>query len=66
MIEKTNPKKVAVIRCDIVSETCPGVGCLKAFNERRSSFKQNNMIKMHRLSLFLHVSRPVNKSTFGR
>lgn len=40
MIEKANPKKIAVIRRDIVSETCPGVGCLKAFNERRSSFKQ--------------------------
>jgi predicted metal-binding protein len=40
MIEKVNPQKIAVIRCDIISENCPGVGCLKAFNERRSSFKQ--------------------------
>lgn len=39
MTEKTKPKKIAVVRCDLVSETCPGVGCFKAFNERKSSFK---------------------------
>ncbi|MGB9939125.1 CGGC domain-containing protein [Methanosarcina sp.] len=38
MPEKTKPKKIAVVRCDLVSETCPGVGCFKAFNERKSSF----------------------------
>jgi predicted metal-binding protein len=39
MTEKTKPKKIAVVRCDLVSETCPGVGCFKAFNERKSSFE---------------------------
>ena len=39
MAEKTKPVKIAVLRCEIVSETCPGVGCFKAFNERKSSFK---------------------------
>jgi predicted metal-binding protein len=32
-------KKIAVIRCETVSEVCPGVGCLKAFHERRVYFK---------------------------
>ncbi|MCQ6962097.1 metal-binding protein [Methanolobus chelungpuianus] len=31
--------RIAVIRCDIVSETCPGVGCFKAFNKRTVHFK---------------------------
>ena len=39
MDKKINPIKIAVIRCDIVSETCPGVGCFKAFNERTSYFE---------------------------
>lgn len=39
MTEKTGPTKIAVIRCDIVSETCPGVGCFKAFNERKLHFE---------------------------
>lgn len=39
MTEKTSPKKIAVVRCDIVSEACPGVGCFKAFNERKSQFE---------------------------
>ena len=39
MEEKINPIKIAVIRCDNVSETCPGVGCFKAFNERKSHFE---------------------------
>lgn len=30
--EKTT--KIAVVRCDIVSETCPGVACFKAFNKQ--------------------------------
>jgi predicted metal-binding protein len=34
--EKT--AKIAVVRCDIVSEVCPGVGCLKAFNKRKVHF----------------------------
>jgi predicted metal-binding protein len=39
MEEKTKPTKIAVVRCDIVSEACPGVGCFKAFNERKSHFE---------------------------
>jgi len=39
MEEKTKPTKIAVVRCDTVSETCPGVGCFKAFNERESHFE---------------------------
>ncbi|MHC1564888.1 MAG: CGGC domain-containing protein [Candidatus Syntropharchaeales archaeon] len=31
--------KIAVVRCEIVSEVCPGVGCFKAFNDRREYFK---------------------------
>lgn len=31
---------VAIIRCDIVSEVCPGSGCLKAFNNRKVHFEQ--------------------------
>jgi predicted metal-binding protein len=32
-------ERVAVLRCDIVSEVCPGSGCLKAWNARRVHFK---------------------------
>lgn len=39
MEEKTKSTKIAVVRCDIVSEACPGVGCFKAFNERKSHFE---------------------------
>lgn len=34
--EKTT--KIAIVRCDIVSETCPGVACFKAFNKRKVHF----------------------------
>ena len=34
--EKT--AKIAVVRCDIVSEVCPGVACFKAFNKRKVHF----------------------------
>ncbi|MFY1110505.1 MAG: CGGC domain-containing protein [Methanosarcinaceae archaeon] len=37
--ETLKPTKIAVVRCDIVSEACPGVGCFKAFNERESHFE---------------------------
>jgi len=36
--EKTT--RIAVVRCDIVSETCPGVGCFKAFNKRKVHFSE--------------------------
>ncbi|AKB48164.1 hypothetical protein MSKOL_2387 [Methanosarcina sp. Kolksee] len=39
MEKNAKPTKIAVVRCDIVSETCPGVGCFKAFNERKSHFE---------------------------
>lgn len=31
-------KRIAVIRCDIVSEACPGIGCFMAFNKRSMYF----------------------------
>jgi len=37
--EAVKPTKIAVIRCEIVSEACPGVGCFKAFNERGAHFE---------------------------
>ncbi|OKY77648.1 MAG: putative metal-binding protein [Candidatus Methanohalarchaeum thermophilum] len=38
---KENPKnqKVAIIRCEITSETCPGSGCLGSFQEKKKKFK---------------------------
>jgi predicted metal-binding protein len=32
--------RIAVVRCERVSEVCPGVGCFKAFNERRVKFEE--------------------------
>ena len=32
-------EKIAVLRCETVSEVCPGVGCLKAYNARGVHFK---------------------------
>jgi predicted metal-binding protein len=31
--------RVAVVRCDIISEVCPGVGCLRALREGTESFE---------------------------
>lgn len=39
MTEKASSEKIVVVRCDIVSEACPGVSCFKAFNERKSHFE---------------------------
>jgi predicted metal-binding protein len=36
--EKTT--NIAIVRCDIVSETCPGVACFKAFNKRKVHFSE--------------------------
>lgn len=33
-------KMIAVLRCETVSEICPGSGCLNAFNEKKSFFSQ--------------------------
>jgi len=38
--EEKKTTKIAVVRCDIVSETCPGVACFKAFNKRKVHFEQ--------------------------
>lgn len=36
---RTGPTtKIAVVRCETVSEVCPGVACLKAFNQRKLNF----------------------------
>ena len=31
--------RVAVVRCEIVSEVCPGVGCFNSFNRRKAFFE---------------------------
>ncbi|MBP2030709.1 putative metal-binding protein [Methanohalophilus levihalophilus] len=31
-------RKIAVVRCDITAEACPGTGCFKAFNGRKVKF----------------------------
>ncbi|GEM_PF-759969 len=39
IIEDVKPvTRIAVIRCDIVSEACPGVGCFMAFNKKSMHF----------------------------
>lgn len=39
---KTDRKttKIAVVRCDIVSEVCPGTACFIAFNKRKVHFSE--------------------------
>ena len=32
--------RIAVVRCDIVSEVCPGVACFHAFNKRKVHFAE--------------------------
>ncbi len=32
--------RIAVVRCDIVAEVCPGVACFRAFHERHSHFAE--------------------------
>ncbi len=37
--EADKPKtRIAIVRCDIVAEVCPGVACFKYFNRRQSHF----------------------------
>ncbi|MEA1961886.1 MAG: CGGC domain-containing protein [Bacillota bacterium] len=31
--------RIAVVRCNIVAEVCPGVACFKAFNKRKKQFE---------------------------
>jgi predicted metal-binding protein len=33
-------ERIAVVRCEVVSEVCPGIACLKAFNKRKVAFEQ--------------------------
>lgn len=33
-----NKVRIAVVRCEIVSEVCPGIACFKAFNKRQKQF----------------------------
>ncbi len=39
-IEREKAKRIAIVRCDIISEVCPGVGCLDAFDRRTERFKE--------------------------
>lgn len=32
------PTRIAVVRCETVSEVCPGIACFKAFNSRKLQF----------------------------
>lgn len=38
--EEKLKKRIAVVRCDTVSEACPGVGCFMAFNNKKSHFER--------------------------
>lgn len=38
--DETQKKRLAVVRCDIVSESCPGVACFMAFNKKKSHFER--------------------------
>lgn len=36
------PQKIVLLRCRIVSETCPGFGCVNAFNQKTAFFEKYN------------------------
>lgn len=38
--EDKNKIHIAVVRCEIVSEVCPGIACFKAFNSRQQHFAE--------------------------
>ncbi len=38
--EGENKKKIAIVRCDIVSEVCPGIGCLQAYENSKELFER--------------------------
>jgi predicted metal-binding protein len=38
--DKEKTIKIAIVRCEIVSEVCPGIACFKAFNCRQLAFEQ--------------------------
>ncbi|NLK51854.1 MAG: CGGC domain-containing protein [Syntrophomonadaceae bacterium] len=37
---KAKPTRIAVVRCEVVSEVCPGVACFQAFNQRKIAFSE--------------------------
>ncbi len=41
-VSEKKKTRIAVVRCEIVSEVCPGVACFKAFNGRHAHFKDYN------------------------
>ncbi len=32
--------RIAIVRCDIISEVCPGIGCLQAYEGKKELFKR--------------------------
>lgn len=38
--EQPGPEKIAIVRCETVSEVCPGAACFKAFNNKKRHFKE--------------------------
>ncbi len=32
--------RIAIVRCDIISEVCPGIGCLQAYEKKNELFKR--------------------------
>lgn len=50
--KKEDVVNIAIVRCNIVSETCPGVGCLKAFNDKRVHFERYKGKKVELIGFF--------------
>lgn len=50
--KKEDTLNIAIVRCNIVSETCPGVGCLKAFNDRKVHFERYKDKKVELIGFF--------------
>jgi predicted metal-binding protein len=50
--KKENVINIAIVRCNIVSETCPGVGCLKAFNDKQVHFERYKDKKVELIGFF--------------
>lgn len=50
--KKQDVLNIAIVRCNIVSETCPGVGCLKAFNDKRVFFEKYKDKKIELIGFF--------------
>lgn len=39
-VSRGKKKRIAIVRCEIVSEVCPGIGCLQAYENKRELFKR--------------------------